>query len=423
LLDEELNRLPAKYREPLVLRYMIGKSNKQVARDLGLSLGVVEGRIKRGKDRLRLKLAKRGIGLAVALATAHVSSSAVNAATVDSLVATTVQAVVAYRSGADPGIDFSEGATRLAEKELATMSTSTITTTAVTATAVIAGLTLALAGAAAQQPAQRQSSEIMARPITASTTPSTSDVRVPVQLAMAKRKPKSTSSNESLMGYSAGQGTSDETLRAKYDVFDLKQRGAAEMRIMAALEDDTRLEFIETPLEDVLSFLRECHDIPIEIDTRALDDVGIGSDSPITRNLKGISLRSALSLLLRDLDLTYIIKHEVLMITNLQVADEFSETHVYGLHHLADFESESLAEVIKNTIRPDTWRTNASSSKSTSSSDANSSNERRRAAIECLPGCLVITQSQHAHEEIAELLGQLKLYKTGVGNLQKAGDK
>jgi hypothetical protein len=37
LLDEELNSLPAKYREPLVLRYLLGKSNKQVADELALS--------------------------------------------------------------------------------------------------------------------------------------------------------------------------------------------------------------------------------------------------------------------------------------------------------------------------------------------------------------------------------------------------
>ena len=99
LLDEELNSLPAKYRESLVLRYLLGKSNKQVADELGLRVGVVEGRIKRGKDRLRLRLMKRGVSLVPALAAIHVSSAAVKAATTDSLVATTVQAAAAFRGG------------------------------------------------------------------------------------------------------------------------------------------------------------------------------------------------------------------------------------------------------------------------------------------------------------------------------------
>jgi len=420
LLDEELNRLPEKYREPLVLRYMIGKSNKQVARDLGLSLGVVEGRIKRGKDRLRLKLAKRGISLAVALTTAHVSSAAVDAATVDSLVTSTVQAAAVFRSGADPGVDYSEGATKLAEKELATMSTSTITTTAVTAMAVVAGLTLTLAGAAAQQPAQDQGAQITAIPITVPTTPPTPDGQIPVQVAMAKKKADSASSDKSSARKSDQQAAYEAELRAKYDVFDFKERSPAEMRIMAALDDDTALEFIETPLEDVISFLRDQHDIPIEIDTRALDDVGIGTDTPITRNIKGIRLRSALWLLLRDLDLNYIIQNDVMLITTPEVAGSLVETHVYGLQRLPDFDSEMLAEVIKNTIRPDTWRTDASSDKSPSPSDAKTPKTPRRAAIECLPGCLVITQGQHAHEEIVELLGQLKLYKTSVDVSQKS---
>ena len=33
MLDEEVNRLPAKYREPFVLRYLEGRTNEQVARE------------------------------------------------------------------------------------------------------------------------------------------------------------------------------------------------------------------------------------------------------------------------------------------------------------------------------------------------------------------------------------------------------
>ncbi len=74
------------------------------------------------------------------------------------------------------------------------------------------------------------------------------------------------------------------------------------------------MEFIETPLQDVIDFLKDFHQIEIQIDQKSLDDVGIGTDTPITRNLKGITLRSALRLLLRDLDLTYLIRDEVLLI-------------------------------------------------------------------------------------------------------------
>jgi hypothetical protein len=109
---------------------------------------------------------------------------------------------------------------------------------------------------------------------------------------------------------------------------------AAEAKILAALDDKTQLEFIETPLNQVLEFLQDMHEMSIAIDTRALDDVGVGIDVPITRSLKGISLHSALQLLLRDLDLTYIVEDEVLMITTLAEAQARPEVRFYDVAKL-----------------------------------------------------------------------------------------
>ena len=65
----------------------------------------------------------------------------------------------------------------------------------------------------------------------------------------------------------------------------------------------------------MIDYLKDLHSIEIQIDEKALADMGIGSDTPITRNLKGITLRSALRLMLKELDLTYVIRDEVLSIT------------------------------------------------------------------------------------------------------------
>ena len=82
--------------------------------------------------------------------------------------------------------------------------------------------------------------------------------------------------------------------------------GTAEKRIHDALKSPTQLEFIETPLSDVIDYLKDYHNIEIQLDNKALTDVGIGSDTPVTKNLKGISLRSALRLLLGDLELLHL---------------------------------------------------------------------------------------------------------------------
>jgi len=59
-LDEELDRLPARYRAPLVLCYFEGRTNEEAARELGCPVGTVVSRLARGRQRLRGRLLRRG---------------------------------------------------------------------------------------------------------------------------------------------------------------------------------------------------------------------------------------------------------------------------------------------------------------------------------------------------------------------------
>ena len=90
---------------------------------------------------------------------------------------------------------------------------------------------------------------------------------------------------------------------------------SARARIEKVLDSLTELELFETPLDEVVNLIKENHRIEVQIDKQALDDVGIATDTLITKSLKGITLRSALNLMLHELDLTWIIIDEVLLIT------------------------------------------------------------------------------------------------------------
>jgi RNA polymerase sigma factor (sigma-70 family) len=69
-IHEELGRLPDRYRAPLVLCYLEGKTQDQAAAQLGLAKGTLKGRLERTRELLRGRLLRRGLGPAALLATA-----------------------------------------------------------------------------------------------------------------------------------------------------------------------------------------------------------------------------------------------------------------------------------------------------------------------------------------------------------------
>jgi RNA polymerase sigma factor (sigma-70 family) len=93
VLDEELNRLPERYRAPLILHYLEEKTVAQVGLELGWHPGTVCSRLARGKELLRLRLSRRGVTLSAAAMAAAMAPSAVAAALPHHLGLTTLQAV------------------------------------------------------------------------------------------------------------------------------------------------------------------------------------------------------------------------------------------------------------------------------------------------------------------------------------------
>jgi len=65
-LDEEIARLPAKYRLPIILCHLEEKSSAAAAEELGIPQGTLFSRLARGRAKLRTRLERRGVGLGVA---------------------------------------------------------------------------------------------------------------------------------------------------------------------------------------------------------------------------------------------------------------------------------------------------------------------------------------------------------------------
>ena len=93
-----------------------------------------------------------------------------------------------------------------------------------------------------------------------------------------------------------------------------------ERKIFRALSERGEVNFIGTPLSDVMKIFRNAYWIPIVLDEKNLEMENITSDEPITLELPVLSFRSALNLILEPLGLTYVIENEVLLITSKAIA-------------------------------------------------------------------------------------------------------
>ncbi|QDV36044.1 RNA polymerase sigma factor [Tautonia plasticadhaerens] len=102
VLHTELDRLPKKLRDPLVLCYLEELSYEQAARRLRLPLGTLKARLSRGRDLLRSRLTRRGVAVSTLLLLALLGERA--GAVPPALIASTVDAgiLLGRRSRAMP---------------------------------------------------------------------------------------------------------------------------------------------------------------------------------------------------------------------------------------------------------------------------------------------------------------------------------
>ena len=63
VMDDELSRLPDRYRVPLVLHYLEGRSQEEVAQLIGCPRKTITTRLARASERLRRRLTRRGVAL------------------------------------------------------------------------------------------------------------------------------------------------------------------------------------------------------------------------------------------------------------------------------------------------------------------------------------------------------------------------
>lgn len=117
-------------------------------------------------------------------------------------------------------------------------------------------------------------------------------------------------------GHDAKEWAELSKRREKYHAKNHNQKTERELQIEESLDRPVNLAFEAEPLSNVVGKIGTLTGINIFLDSLGLEEEGVTTDAPVTINVNGIKLRSALNLLLEPLNLSYTIDNEVLKITS-----------------------------------------------------------------------------------------------------------
>ena len=251
--------------------------------------------------------------------------------------------------------------------------------------------------------------------------------------------------------------------RRKMAMADLRPKSSNELSIEKKLNEPITLNFKEMALGDAISFIQNYTGLNVMLDPKALSDEGLSRDQKVTIQANSIKLKSALKFMLRPLNLTYKPEDDVLLITSQQAYRDKTVMWHYPVADLVVSPNKTLAgnsnhnslttpigvadpnvmatsnggpvvkenqrvvsesdmvpliNLITNTIAPGSWRVTDSTGKSENAygmggafgGGGNDADPAQPGSITpfMLSISLIIRHTAEVHEEVAELLKQLR---------------
>ena len=123
--------------------------------------------------------------------------------------------------------------------------------------------------------------------------------------------------------------------RERFGRADARVRTESDLKIEKSLSSQVSLHFENTPLKDIIRNVATTHGINIMLDIPSIESEGLTVDQTISIDVDGITLRSAMNLLLQQAGgLVYNIEDEVLKVTNRLAQETKLAPRVYNVADL-----------------------------------------------------------------------------------------
>ena len=404
-LDEELQRLPESMRAAIVAHYYSGRSVPQIADGMQLSISAVEGRIKRGKQLLRNRLAIRGVSLSATFAAIAQIPSPVSAEMIDHWCHEIIASGTSFES---PGANTNLSAPsfqQLLQGELSMQLTHRASwilwTCGICALAAV-GLGIL--------PSANDGSSLSSHLAIGSASGTELETEVNMQTASVPAQPpgQTQEKTQAEPGATNGPGTTNSPAKETVDskeaappVVVWTQPTELPAWLEGGVAEDSKTEMIrealrgvidevsfnEMPLKGVIAALGKKLEFDLKLDEKSLEEESLTPDEPITLELKSISLRNALYHVLEPLQLEYEIDHDVLVIRSKQSIKNQLRTYDLSLILPDNSTVPQLVQVIEQSIAPDAWQVAGGNS-----------------TCDVFGSLLVVTAADSIHEQIEELL-------------------
>ena len=343
-LDRELQNLPAGYREPLVEHYILGYSARQIAERMELSSSAVEGRLRRGRQMLRERLAERGASLSVCVAGVawmrdHQQTAATGQELTDNFVNST-----AYQAGdklaeQDPYLfELVEGETKMQVTSL--FKSVGFLGTVAAATVSLSVLALAMQGLGTQRsgrPAQAVAGAgVQAVPAQdgGTTTAVVEHSNPPAAVSRRGQEPVG-GAPRSFLGRNEAAGEVIKFVKPGTPPPSWLQAGESDQLAIEEtrdrLREKTEIQFQNVPVEEMAKILGEQIHMNVLLDKQALENSNFDPEQLVS--MRGtMPLNQALKLMLVPLKLSYEVHPNVVKIVPSEIVQP--AIRYYDLSHV-----------------------------------------------------------------------------------------